>query len=78
MNVSRTVLIVTLVCLVGIGAAVLRITGSEKKSSDKTDEEIQQMFFCDRVTADVRKTDIYCDDPDLYRIHLKDNNVLDP
>lgn len=32
-----------------------------------TDDEIFKKFNCDRVTADVEKTDYYCGNPDAYR-----------
>lgn len=46
------------------------------RGSNKSDEEIQKMFSCDRITADVRATDVYCNDPNLYREHLRQNEVI--
>lgn len=47
-------------------------------SAPKSDEEIRELFFCDRITLDVRATDVYCENPDLYREHEKNNSVIDP
>lgn len=32
-----------------------------------TDNEIKEKFACDRVTQDIRETDIFCNKPELYR-----------
>jgi hypothetical protein len=48
------------------------------KSSDKTDEEIRKMFYCDRDTLDILATDVYCDNPNLYREDVKNNKVIGP
>ncbi len=44
----------------------------------KSDVEIRQLFLCDRVTADVMATDVYCDYPNLYREDVRNNHVLSP
>jgi hypothetical protein len=38
------------------------------------DEEIKDLYC--HVTADVRKTDVYCRNPELYRQHLRENKVI--
>lgn len=48
------------------------------RDSYLTDDEIKKMHDCDRVTADVRATDIYCVDPDLYREHDLKGEALTP
>lgn len=45
---------------------------------NKTDYEIRSMFECDRVTTEILATDVYCRDPNLYRHHLKEYNVIKP
>lgn len=38
---------------------------------DLSDAGIRKKFECDRVTADFRETNIFCDNPDLYRQALR-------
>lgn len=68
-------IIVLLTSAVAVTASVYIMS---TKQSDKTDEEIKKIFDCERITADVRATDIYCGDPNLYRNHLKENRVIGP
>jgi hypothetical protein len=42
-----------------------------------TDEEIREEFRCDRTTSELLRTDIYCDDPDLYREHAREGDVVE-
>jgi len=39
--------------------------------------EIRQKFNCDRITTDVRATDIYCENPDYYYEDYKKGSVID-
>ena len=32
-----------------------------------SDKEIQDKFACSRMTQELRDTDVFCDDPSLYR-----------
>lgn len=32
-----------------------------------SDDDIKKKFDCDRVTLEIRETDIFCSNPDLYR-----------
>ncbi|MFO0955326.1 MAG: hypothetical protein U0526_02205 [Candidatus Saccharibacteria bacterium] len=45
-------------------------TGTNINFGRKTDEQIRKQFDCDRITADVRETDIYCSYPELARGEL--------
>jgi uncharacterized protein YxeA len=73
---KKTVVVAGLliVLILVAGAVYVLVT----QQSDKSDDEIKEMFDCNRVTADVRATDVYCDNPSLYREHLKENNVIGP
>lgn len=68
-------IVASLVALIVSVAIIYKWKYSDKNLSN---EEIRIKFECERVTADYRKTDIYCQDPDLYRQHLKDKNVVEP
>lgn len=72
---KKTVVVGLLILLILAAGALYILT---TQPSDKSDDEIKEMFDCNRITADVRATDIYCDNPGLYRQHLKENNVIGP
>lgn len=42
-----------------------------KNNSYPSDSEIRKKFKCDRMTKEYLSTDIYCDNPELYRQDLK-------
>lgn len=74
--------LVTVIILIVVSIFGLLLFYAFKNTSDsstqKTNEEIREMFSCNRVTADFRETDVYCGDPELYRQHLRDNRVIEP
>jgi hypothetical protein len=59
-----------------VAGSLLAIYFIMNADSIKSEEEINKMFACDRVTTDVRATDIYCDNPDLYREHEINNTIV--
>ncbi len=52
------------------------ITGGDKSGVTLSDEEIKEKFRCNRITLEVLQTDVYCENPDLYRQHVRDNAVI--
>lgn len=73
---KKTVFIAGLLIVLVLVAGALYVLRTQPP--DKSDDEIKEMHDCNRLTADVRATDIYCDNPSLYREHLKENNVIGP
>ncbi len=39
--------------------------------------EVRKKFRCDRITADVLATDIYCDNPNYYYEDVKNGTIID-
>lgn len=70
--------VVTLILLLVIIVTGFSIYSFRERDSGKSDEEIKKMFDCNRVTADIRATDVYCRNPELYREHLRQGKVLKP
>jgi len=67
--------LIILVMLVIIGGVAYSVSRPDTNSND---EEIRKKFNCDRVTADARATDVYCQDPSLYRQDLEKDKNLNP
>ncbi|MDO8265796.1 MAG: hypothetical protein Q7T41_02540 [Candidatus Saccharibacteria bacterium] len=74
---KKTVLCAALIILLTIATSTIYVMFASRKS-EKSDEEIKEMFVCNRATLDFRATDIYCNDPELYRAHRKVNKVVSP
>ncbi len=72
---KKSVVIFSVLILV---VAVVSVYFLTVHQDDKSDEEIRKMFNCDRITADVRATDVYCKDQNVYREHLLQNKVIKP
>jgi Tfp pilus assembly protein PilW len=52
--------------LLATGAATLLAMSQKTKTSNLSDQEIRTKFACDRITQEVRETDVFCN-PELYR-----------
>lgn len=63
-----------LLFLVIAAAGVVAYLNINKGNENLTDEEIKAKYC--HVTADVRKTDVYCQNPELYRQHIRDKSVI--
>jgi hypothetical protein len=74
-NTKQAALIIVGIVLVIAGVYIV-FSRSLPGHNGLTDEQIKEQFNCNRVTADVRKTDVYCSDPGLYREHLQNNTVI--
>lgn len=70
-NKQKTVLwytaaiIILAVCVFG-GYIIYHFT-AQQNTTNLSDEQIRKKFSCNRVTANVMQTDIYCQFPELYR-----------
>lgn len=72
---NKKILIIAALLLGGIVAGSLSYLNSSKINNNLSDQEIKNKYC--HVTAEVRKTDVYCQNPDLYRQHLRENNVIE-
>jgi Flp pilus assembly protein CpaB len=68
--------IVILVSVLAIAACLGIVLTNFMRTTNVTDQQIREMFECDRITTDVLSTDIYCSNPDLYRDDLNNNRVV--
>ena len=57
--------IIVLLCA-GVAVFAVICTSSKMKADSLSDASIKARFACDRITADVRETDAFCN-PDFYR-----------
>jgi hypothetical protein len=71
---NKKYIVAALVILAIIATGLFVYLYQTKGSKDLTDEEIKAKYC--HITADVRKTDIYCQNPELYRQHIQDNRVI--
>ena len=62
-----------LICLaiLAIVPAILAPVINKYRLEHLTDQQIRTRFDCDRITEDIRPTDKYCNDPQLYRDDVK-------
>jgi uncharacterized protein YxeA len=67
---KKKYIIAVLILLAIIAASTLAFLNINKSNENLTDEEIKAKYC--HVTADVRKTDVYCQSPELYRQHVRD------
>lgn len=51
--------------------------GAIPEQSRLTEAEIRQKFLCDRMTDDLRATDIYCKNPQYYYDDVAKGSVID-
>lgn len=72
---KKTAVVAGLIILISATGALYVLA---TQHSETNDDEIKEKFDCNRITADVRATDIYCDNPGLYREHLEESNVIEP
>ncbi|OYW84553.1 hypothetical protein B7Z17_03905 [Candidatus Saccharibacteria bacterium 32-49-10] len=70
-------ILLTLQALILVTVALVGILYLWMQSTMATDEQIRLKFQCDRITADARKTDVYCRDPNLYRDHVEQGTVIE-
>lgn len=67
-------LVIVFVSLALIAAIALAFSIITKDNENLTDEEIKAKYC--HVTTVVRKTDVYCYNPELYRQHVRDKSVM--
>ena len=73
----KNVLLITaiIILVAGCGYVFFFRGNASTNNSDITDEEIMQRFSCNRATLEARSTDVYCQNPDLYRQDVKNGTV---
>ncbi len=69
----KKALILILIVLAGLGVYLIRVSNSNEIS----ETELRERFRCDRITADVLATDIYCDNPQYYYEDKENNTIID-
>ena len=66
-NRKSLLAICLIVALLGVGLYILvNLNNNSSNSKELTVSEITKKFDCDRITADVRETDIFCGNPKFY------------
>lgn len=51
---------------------------AELAGKQLTGQQLREKFSCDRITDDLRATDIYCKDPSLYYQDVDKGTVIEP
>jgi hypothetical protein len=73
---KRLLILGVVIALIAGAGYIFFLRGSTGTgTSGLTDEEIMKKFDCNRATLEVRPTDIYCKNPDLYRQDVKKHTV---
>ena len=72
---TKNVLIIIAIGIVLAAALFLLYQLLNPDLSKRGDNEIRMMFECDRITLEVRNTDIYCSEPDQFRTDFKNGEV---
>ena len=73
---KKKYIIVLLTLLVVITGTFLVFHLLQPDPANKTDAEIKQMFGCNSINTVYTATQIYCSQPDLYREHVRNNEVI--
>lgn len=60
--------LVTALLSIAIAIAITKSSKpTEKQPADYSNEDVKKKFSCNRVTEEVRDTDIFCDNPEYFR-----------
>ena len=70
---KKIVLLLVPLGILAFGAALLLSNGDQ----DTSISELREKFRCDRITADLNATDIYCQNPDYYYEDVKNGTVIE-
>lgn len=74
-GVIGMVIVLLVVAAIGLAGVVVRVNNDSPghlkdknvaKNSNLSKAEIRDRFECDRITQDVRQTDVFCADPTFY------------
>ena len=71
---KKVIVITVVLVLAGIAVFMLRSQMSDERLSEA---QVKEKFRCDRITADVLATDIYCRNPQYYYEDAKNGTVID-
>ncbi len=67
MKHKRLILVAVILLLSVSLAATLLIAQKQSAKGYLSPEEVREKFFCDRMTLDIRPTDGYCNNYELYK-----------
>jgi len=70
---KKVPLILFLLCVGAVGTYLY--LNSNSKQEGLSDEEIKAQYC--HLTAVVLETDVYCRNPDLYRQHAREGNIIE-
>jgi hypothetical protein len=73
-EMNKKNIVIVLILLATIAASILTFLNINKGNEHLTDREIKAKYC--HMTADVRKTDVYCQNPELYRQHIRYKSVI--
>jgi len=71
MKIKTNLALLILICISIIGILIYLNSNSKTLTNDEIKAK-----YC-HVTAVVLKTDVYCQNPDLYRQHVQQNKVIE-